>query len=339
MRVTRPVRITRDKTRCASERELAPLHRDFERRNFVRLPAMIDRRLLRAISTHLEHADFSHVEHRGFGRDLSMAPNVASAALNFLLNDPALFGVIRAITGCARIGSFAGRVYRVADQDGLGLEWHDDAVRDRLVALSLNVGAGTFRGGWLELRDRTAGRIVARVKNRGFGDAILFRIGPALEHRNSPVTGSVAKTAFAGWFMARPDYTSAARRELRRSAADRDLARGRKALGGNGSRQAVARAKILPTVVWRQIGDETLVIDLKSGNSYRLDEMGGKIWRMLAKANGPAAISRALAAEYDIAPTKVRGDIDLMLQGLVRSGLIDPQSEPSNSRKIGLARL
>ncbi|MFZ0659255.1 MAG: PqqD family peptide modification chaperone [Candidatus Binataceae bacterium] len=328
MRPTHPIRITRDKTRCAGTRELAALRRDFERQSFVRFPAMIDRKLMRVIAAHLEHADFGRVEHRGFGRDLSMAPNVASAALNFLLNDPALFDAIRTITGSARIGSFAGRVYRVADQGGLGLEWHDDAVRDRLVALSINVGSGTYRGGRLEIRDRTAGRIVAQVKNRGLGSAILFRIGPALEHRNSPVTGSIAKTAFAGWFMARPDYPAAVRRQLNRTAA----ARVRKKVQARGSTLA-ARAKIPPAIAWRRIGDETLVIDLRSGSSYRLDETGGKIWKMLAKGNGPAAIARALAAEYAIAATTVRDDIDLMLRDLARSGLIGPldgQRRPSS---------
>ena len=323
MRPTHPIRITRDETRSAGPRELAALHRDFERASFVRFRAMIDRKLMRAVAAHLEHADFDRVEHRGFGRDLSMTPNVASAALNFLLNDPALFDAIRAVTGCARIGSFAGRVYRVADQGGLGLDWHDDAVGDRLVALSVNIGAGTYSGGWLELRDRAAGRIVARVKNRGFGDAVLFRIGPALEHRNSAVTGSVAKTAFAGWFMARPDYATAARRELRRSALAREAPPGHKLAPQHGSTKTT-RAKIPPTIIWRRIGDETLVIDLKSGSSYRLDETGGKIWKMLARGYGPAAIARAFAAEYAIAATTVRGDIDLMLRGLTRSGLIAP---------------
>lgn len=42
------------------------------------------------------------------------------------------------------------------------------------------------------------------------------------------------------------------------------------------------------------------------------------------KGNGPAAIARALAAEYVIAATTVSGDIDLMLHDLARSGLIAP---------------
>ncbi|MHB8383527.1 MAG: PqqD family protein [Candidatus Binataceae bacterium] len=209
----------------------------------------------------------------------------------------------------------------MADQDALGLEWHDDAVRDRLAALSINIGAGIYRGGRLELRDRKAGKILARVSNRGIGSAILFRIGPTLQHRNSPVIGSVAKTAFAGWFMARPDYTIAARRELRRVVPADNPARVRKLRTGGASRSD-AHATLSPALVWRRIGGETLVINLRSGKSYRLDETGGKIWKMLAKGIRSDAIADAIAAEYAIAATTVRGDIDLMLHDLARAGLI-----------------
>lgn len=331
MRPTRPIQITRAETRVPCARELAALQRDFERQSFVKLPALITRTLIGAIAGHLERASFGRTEHHGFGHDLSMAPNIASAALNFLLNDPALFDAIRAISGCARIGSFTGRVYRVADQDADGLGWHDDAMRDRLVALSINIGAGTYRGGRLELRDRNTGKILAQPHNRGFGSAILFRIGPSLEHRNSPVIGSVAKTAFAGWFMARPDYIAAATRALRRSGPRRHTARTRKP-STDGAMPRAVHARISPDLAWRRIGDETLVINIRSGKSYRLDETGGIIWKMLAEGAAAEAIARAISVEYKIAATTVRGDINLMLQNLARAGLIaslNPQKRSS----------
>jgi hypothetical protein len=45
-----------------------------------------------------------------------------------------------------------------------------------------------------------------RFVNKGFGDAIVFRIGGNLEHRVAPVRGAVPKIAFAGWF--RPSEAS-----------------------------------------------------------------------------------------------------------------------------------
>ena len=38
----------------------------------------------------------------------------------------------------------------------------------------------------------------------GNGDAIIFRLASHLQHRNTNVTGSTPKTAFAGWFRSDP---------------------------------------------------------------------------------------------------------------------------------------
>jgi len=253
-----------------------------------------------------------------------MTPNVASAALNFLMNDPALFDAVRAITGCARIGSFAGRVFRVADQDGSSLGWHDDAVRDRLVALSLNAGTERYRGGMLEIRDRAAHCVIARVKNRDFGDAVLFRIGPALEHRNSPVTGGTAKTAFAGWFMKRSGSATSPRWDLRTTIARHTAARERQPALAEHPIHAELRTTIPSSIAWRQIGDETVVIDLESGTCYRLDEIGGRIWKMLSSGVGAAAIARAIAKDYAVAAERIRHDINLLIDDLARRRLIAP---------------
>ena len=44
------------------------------------------------------------------------------------------------------------------------------------------------------------------------GDAIVFKLADNLQHRNTPLIGSVAKTAFAGWFRShQPDYYSSIR--------------------------------------------------------------------------------------------------------------------------------
>jgi hypothetical protein len=116
-----------------------------------------------------------------------------------MFHDPALFAVIRAITGCAAIGGFDGRIYRM-DAGAHADAWHDDANDRYLVALSLNLTATAFAGGALRLRDRATRTVRADVANTGQGDAIVFRLDPALEHMVSPVTGEVPKVAWAGWF-------------------------------------------------------------------------------------------------------------------------------------------
>jgi hypothetical protein len=46
--------------------------------------------------------------------------------------------------------------------------------------------------------------LVLEIANIVCGDTRIFRIGPDLQHRVTPVTGTVTKAAYAGWFRARP---------------------------------------------------------------------------------------------------------------------------------------
>jgi hypothetical protein len=75
-----------------------------------------------------------------------------------------------------------------------------------LVALSLNLGPDPYVGAALRIRDRRTGRITDEVTNTEPGDALVFRVDPALEHRITDIEGTAPKTAWAGWFKAQPDF-------------------------------------------------------------------------------------------------------------------------------------
>ena len=57
-----------------------------------------------------------------------------------------------------------------------------------------------------EIRLADAAEPLAAIANVGPGDAILFSIADEFQHRVTPMQGSVAKTAFAGWFGSTRDY-------------------------------------------------------------------------------------------------------------------------------------
>lgn len=119
--------------------------------------------------------------------------------LHFVLNDPAVIQFVARVSATKPTG-FVGSVYRIAPGMGHRDSWHDDVDGNRLVALTLNVSEGRFEGGELELREHGQDQPLWRIANTGPGDALLFAIAPHLEHRIRPMTGSVAKTALAGWF-------------------------------------------------------------------------------------------------------------------------------------------
>ena len=203
------LRVAKDHTAAAlAAADVAALRSRFARHHWVRLPGILDPDLLADVQARLDRAEFVERVHHGVtppSIDLCMVPNPAAALLEMVFNDPSIFRLIERVTGCPRIGRFGGFVYRLQPGFGHHHHWHDDLVEGRLVAMSVNLGPGVYEGGLLELRDRSTAQVLDRVSNIVPGDALLFRLDAALQHRATPVTSGV-KTAFAGWYFAGESY-------------------------------------------------------------------------------------------------------------------------------------
>jgi hypothetical protein len=92
----------------------------------------------------------------------------------------------------------------------------------RVVAVSINLSTGVYGGGVLRIRKVGSQQILSEAHNTGFGDALIFRVDPSLEHRITPVEGDVPKTAMAGWFKTQPEARSLFARGIRPSAIKLD---------------------------------------------------------------------------------------------------------------------
>jgi hypothetical protein len=115
---------------------------------------------------------------------------------------------VEALAGCGPIGCFTGRVYARQGASEY-YPWHSDCVDDRLVALSVNLGAEPFEGGVLEVRRAADGQVLGAVHHERRGDGALVRIRPDLEHRVTPVTSAAPRLVLAGWFRGRPSLREA----------------------------------------------------------------------------------------------------------------------------------
>jgi hypothetical protein len=180
----------------------------FDRLHCLRLEGFVDRSLLAVILRELTRAPFYDRTHDGIGTELCLSEGTLSAGLEFLWNAPAVLDVVHRLTGCGPFGCFEGRVYRMKPDTGHYDSWHSDVGQDRQVAMSVNLSEGVYEGGATEFRRVDAREPFHRVANVGFGDAILFRIDPALRHQVTEVTGTHDKTAYAGWFRTQPDFRS-----------------------------------------------------------------------------------------------------------------------------------
>src|SRR5438128_825336 len=136
------IRITRTDTLFASgEEDLDQLRSEFDRNHYVRLPQLVEAGLLENIRQQIDRGEFYERVHPAIGpnKELCLRAGTASGLLYFLFNGQRLFEMIQRITGCNRIGSFFGRVYRFAPGGGHHDDWHGDVDEQRMVALSLNL--------------------------------------------------------------------------------------------------------------------------------------------------------------------------------------------------------
>jgi hypothetical protein len=206
------IRITREGLQGAAPgAERSRLREQFARGHHLRLPGFVEPSLLRLLAREIERSEFYERSHEGIGSNKELCMRNRSTAgglLHLLLNGTGLFSLVEEIAGCAAIGCFQGRVYRMTPGYGHHDAWHSDVGEHRLVAMSINLSRVPYQGGVLQIRHRNSSRILREVPNTGFGDAILFRIAADLEHRITDVAGAVSKTAFAGWFQSEPTFRS-----------------------------------------------------------------------------------------------------------------------------------
>jgi hypothetical protein len=179
----------------------------FASEHVLHLPRFLDRDLLATFDARLPAARFRTRVEDGIAIEDGLDDDALVGLLMMAMNDPALFEVIRRLTGCGRIGRFTGRVQRRGVSDGTRhyYPWHTDATEGRLVGMTVNLGREAFTGGTLQMRRVGTEAIVAEADNRTRGDAFLFRISPEFEHHVTPVI-SGSRMVLAGWFRDAADF-------------------------------------------------------------------------------------------------------------------------------------
>ena len=188
-----------------SDEELAQLRAHFEEQHHLALPGFLDPALLDMLRAKLAATEFVRID-RAVGSELRPLDTAPYFALELLLNSRRVLELVTRLTGCPRPACFTGRIYRRAPGESHVSHWHTDINEDgHMVTLSINLSDAVYSGGTTLVRESDTKRVVCELPNTGFGDAVLFPIGPGLEHRVLDVEGDTPKTALAGWFNSKPD--------------------------------------------------------------------------------------------------------------------------------------
>jgi hypothetical protein len=190
-----------------SDAEAAALRERFDREHCFKIERFLAAETMAKMRRFIDEVPFVHRDHGDIGSELCLPDSRGVRLMFFLVNDPALFAIIQRLTGCPRIGCFTGRIYRMVPGSGDSDTWHSDALNDRMIGMSINLG-DAYDGGVFQMRERASKRPLGELPNVVPGDAILFRIDDRLQHCISPMTGTAPKTAFAGWFRSAPEFLS-----------------------------------------------------------------------------------------------------------------------------------
>ena len=70
-------------------------------------------------------------------------------------------------------------------------------------------------------------------------------------------------------------------------------------------------------------GAEAVILSLKDGVYYGLEDVGARIWSLLQRPITVAAIGDALVADYEVDPDRCRRDLAALLKELAARGLVE----------------
>ena len=82
------------------------------------------------------------------------------------------------------------------------------------------------------------------------------------------------------------------------------------------------RVTIPTQVIARQVGEDTVILDLASGTYFGLDPTGARIWQLLTERKTLDEVCTAMLTEYDVTPEAIKKDVICLAEELRAKQLI-----------------
>jgi len=76
-------------------------------------------------------------------------------------------------------------------------------------------------------------------------------------------------------------------------------------------------------VMARDLGGETVILNLESGIYFGLDHSGARIWQLLSEGKTFAEVCDAMLAEYDVSREDIERDVLYLVNELRSQSLVD----------------
>lgn len=83
------------------------------------------------------------------------------------------------------------------------------------------------------------------------------------------------------------------------------------------------RVSVPSRVLLQQVGEESVLLDLRSECYFGLDPVGTRMWAALTEASTIEAAFAELRGMYEVEPERLRGDLEKLVEKLVEQGLLE----------------
>ena len=84
-----------------------------------------------------------------------------------------------------------------------------------------------------------------------------------------------------------------------------------------------ATVVVAPDVLGSELGSEVVMLSLRDGTYYGLDEVGAEIWRLVQAPTTIASIVSSLMDTYDVDAQRCRADVVSMVRVMRERGLVE----------------
>ena len=82
------------------------------------------------------------------------------------------------------------------------------------------------------------------------------------------------------------------------------------------------KVSVTPDTLINIVGEESVLLNLKSESYYGLDEVGTRMWTALTTSDSIEAAYEMLLAEYHIGAEVLQRDLQALLEKLIKRGLV-----------------
>ena len=80
--------------------------------------------------------------------------------------------------------------------------------------------------------------------------------------------------------------------------------------------------RIPDDVLWSEVGDDVVLLNLASGNYFGLDGVAARIWSLIVAQTSTDEILSTIGHEYEVDLDRARQDLDALVKDLTQEGLI-----------------